>query len=364
MKILDRYLIKHFLVPTIICTLALIFLVLIADVFDNLDEFIKNQVTIRQALRYYLNLIPYVFIQIIQWSSFLGILYLIVTFNLNNELTAMKVSGLEMTKIVRPLVFVGFMIGIFTFLVGDRLVPITYRISKQIQEERIERKKLKKERKVFTNITYYGSGNKLYYAKTLDMSKNKLRDFIILWLDENKKTRKKVTAREAIWNGEVWELKHVTEFEVMTNNQAIDQPTSYDAKLYPEILETPQDFYRSAAETRFIPYRELKEHLKKLKENGLKPYAESVDLNERLASPWNALVVMFICLPILAKTATRKAIAMNVLVALLLVFCFHVVTALFLALGKSGKFPPFISAWIANFLFGFGALFFLERADH
>lgn len=50
MKLLDRYLIKYFLIPAIFCTIALIFLVLVADVFDNLDEFIRNQVTLAQAL--------------------------------------------------------------------------------------------------------------------------------------------------------------------------------------------------------------------------------------------------------------------------------------------------------------------------
>ena len=153
MKILDRYLIKHFLIPTFFCTLMLIFLVLVADVFDNLDEFIRNKVSLEQALRYYLNLTPFVYLQIIQWSTFLGILYLLVTFNFHNELTAMKVSGLEISMIVRPLVFVGFLIGILTFLVADRVVPATYRIARQIQEERIEKQKEKKDRKIFHDIT-------------------------------------------------------------------------------------------------------------------------------------------------------------------------------------------------------------------
>ena len=364
MKILDRYLIKHFLIPTLFCALTLIFLVLVADVFDNMDEFLRNEVTLRQALRYYLNLTPFVYVQIIQWASFLGILYLLVNLNFHNELTAMKVAGIQITTIVRPLVFVGFMIGIITFLVNDRIVPPTYKVAKRIQEERIERSKEKKERKLVHDITYYGGQNKLYYIHTLSIDRKKVKDFIVLWLDENRKTRKKAMAREGRWNGETWELKHVNEFDISPTGRLVNQPVSFEAKVYPEITETPEEFYRSATESRVISYKELKQHLERLQENGLRPNAELVDLYERLASPWNSLIVLFISFPLLARTATRKTMANNILFCLAAIFLFFVSNALFMALGKSGKIFPSVSAWISNFVFGFGALFFLDRADY
>lgn len=364
MKILERYLIKHYLITTVFCTLTLIFLVLIADVFDNLDQFIKNEVTLQQGLRYYLNLIPYVYTQVIQWSSFLGILYLLVTFNFNNELTAMKVAGLQITSIIRPLVFVGIFIGFTTFLINDRLVPPTYKIAKQIQDERIEKKKQKKERTIANNITYYGSGNRLYYIKALSIEKNRAKDFIILWMDEKQRAYRKAMAKEARYNGDSWELRNVTEYEIEQVGHLANQPESFEAKIYPDITETPAEFFKSASDTKFIPYKDLKQYLARLKENGLKPYPEMVDLHEKLAAPWNSLVVMFMCIPLLAKTATRKSMASNVLVCIVAIFLFHVSSAVFLALGKSGKIIPFLSAWIGIAAFGFGSIFFLDRADY
>ena len=364
MKILDKYLVKHFLIPTIFCAIMLIFLVLIADVFDNLDEFIKNQLTIREALRYYLNYVPLIYVQVIQWACFLGLLFLLVNFNFHNELTAMKVSGLQINTIVRPLVFTGFLIGLATFLVNDQIVPSTYRTVKRIQEERIEHKKEKKERTIFHDVTYYGENHRLYYAKTLYLRRKRMEDFIILWLDGEKQTRKKTMAQEAIWNGETWELKNVTEFEVTSSGRLVDEPTTYETKIYPEITETPEEFFKAAADTHLLPYKDLKAYMKRLEDSGLKPYPELVDLQERLATPWNTLVVMFLCIPLLAKTATRKSIALNVFACLGLVFVFHVSTAIFTALGKSGKIFPFVSVWLNTFLFGFGSIYFLERADH
>lgn len=363
MRILDRYLIKHFLIPLVYCTISLIFLVLIADVFDNLDDFIRRQISLRVALRYYLNLIPFVYVQIIQWASFLSVLYLLVNMNFHNELTAMKVCGLEISTIIRPLVFSGCAIGIVTFLIHDRVVPSTYKIAKRIQEERIDKKREKNERGIFRNITYYGSGDRLYYAKVLSIPKKSMKDFIVLWLDKNKQTRKKIIARNAVWNGEFWKLKHVNEFELSLRSGLTDEPAFFETKIYPEITETPEEFQLSTAETSFVPYRELKAYLIQLKENGLKPYTETVDLYQRLSFPWNSLVVMFLAFPFLAKSATRKQIAFNVLLCLVAVFSFHISTAFLTALGKSGKIFPWLSAWLSSFLFGAGALYFLAEAD-
>ena len=364
MKILDRYLIKHFLIPMLFCTFVLIFLVLVADVFDNLDDFLRNRVTLQQALRYYLNLTPYIFIQVVQWGSFLGITHCLVTMNANNELTAMKVSGLEIMTIVRPLIYVGFVIGIFAFLVADQLVPSTYKVSDRIREELIEKKKTKEDRRIFNDLTYYGGKNRLYYAGSLNLDENKMTDIIILWLDNTKRARKKAMAREAYWSGSVWDLKMVNELDISRSGQVIGQPKNFEAKTYPEMNEPPEEFYRSIAEPMMIRYKDLKEQLNKLKENGLKPNAELVDLNMRLATPWHSLVMMLIAIPFLGKTATRKSIALNILYALGIVFAFHVSQAVAIALGKAGRLFPILSAWFNSFAFACGSLFLMDRANH
>ena len=63
MRVLDRYLIRELFVPILICSITLVFLVLIADLFDNLDSLLKNQTPLWFVFRYYLMLTPYAFTQ-------------------------------------------------------------------------------------------------------------------------------------------------------------------------------------------------------------------------------------------------------------------------------------------------------------
>jgi len=363
MKILDRYLIKQLIFPIFFCTCTLIFLVFMADVFDYLDEMVKNKTPLPQILLYYLALIPETFISIIPWASLLGTIYVLTGFNYHNEIIAMKVSGLEITSIIRPIIFIGFLLGIVSFLVSDQIVPITAPKANQILKERIEKKKTKEKREVFENVTYYGGKDRLYYARLFFGKEQKLQDFIVLWLDSKRNVKKKTVAHEAIWTGTQWELHHATDYAMQQRGEMFGEPAFQETVVYPEINETPEDFLKAVNEDSSINYRDLKDYIGKLKENGIKVNSELVALHHKLSFPWNSLVVMFLAVPFLAKSSTRRMIAVNVLACLASVFLFHVSGAVLLALGKAEKLFPMISAWSPNFLFGFGTFFFLDRAN-
>ena len=363
MKIFDRYLMKQLLFPIFFCSATLIFLVFMADIFDYLDEMVRHKTHLEHILQYYLMLIPETFVDTIPWASLLATIYVLTSFNYHNELTAMKVAGLEIASIIRPIIFIGFFLGIVSFLVSDKIVPKTSRKANEILKERIEKKKSKENREVFENITYYGDKDRLYYARAFHAKEDRLEDFIVLWLDAKKNVKKKTVAREAKWNGSQWELRFATDYSMERKGEMLGEPVFQERAVYPEIDETPEEFLKAVSEGILISYRDLKDYIAKLKANGIKLDSEMVTLHQKLSFPWQSLVVMFLSVPFLAKTSTRRMIALNVLICIAFVFLFHISGAILLALGKAGKLFPAFSAWCPNFLFGFGTLFFLERAN-
>ena len=165
MRVLDRYLIRELVIPILLTSVTLVFLVLVADLFDNLDSLLKNQTHLDLIIRYYLMLTPFAFTQTIPWATLLGTIYLFVNFNFHNEIVAMKVAGLEITAIVRPILFLGFLIGIATFLLSDHIVPYTVRSAYEIREVHIEKKRPKQEGRIYSNVTYYSEGNQLQFYR-------------------------------------------------------------------------------------------------------------------------------------------------------------------------------------------------------
>lgn len=365
MKVLDRYLIRELLVPILYSTIALVFLILIADLFDNLDDLLRNHTPVLIILRYYALLVPYAFVQIIPWSTWLGTLFLLVNLGFHNELTAMKAAGLKSTTIVRPILFTGFLVGIFTFLVSDRVLPITYRSANELREIYIEKKKDITKETVVHNVTYYSKGNLLSYFRTFRQSDQTVENAVILWLDDEKTNRRqKMLAQKGRWNGSTWEFQGVTEYQMDSRGRILGEPRTFSKKAYPDIRYSPSELSASSSGSEFLSYRELKKWIQKLDQNGVRVHSEVVDLQSRLASPWQGVVMMMLIIPFLVKTSNRKLIAFNVLICVGLVFVYHVVGAVGLALGKAGKLFPFLSAWSGNIIFAVGALMHFDKANH
>ncbi len=364
MKALDRYITRELMVPILYSSLILVFLILISDLFNNLDDLIHNHTPLRIILHYYLMLAPYSFVQTIPWAAWIGTLFLLINLGLHNEIVAMKSAGLKISTITAPILFFGFLIGIATFLISDRLVPPTLRKAREIKSTYIEKKKEHTGEKLAHNVTYY-SGDQLYYFRSFSKIKNEVEGVVVLWLGKNDQpTRQKMIARQGAWDGKGWTFDSVTEYQMDSRGRILGEPKTFPKKVYPEINFQPSELIIASSESPFLTYRELKRSIEKLKENNVTVYSENVDLHYRLASPWQALVMMMIAIPLLTRTATRKLIAANVLFCIGLIFIYHVSGAIGLALGKAGKIFPFLSAWSGNIIFSAGALFHLEKGNY
>lgn len=365
MRVLDRYLIRELIIPILLCSVTLVFLVLIADLFDNLDALLKHRTPLQHVFHYYLLLTPYAFTQTLPWATLLGTLFVLVNFNFHNEIIAMKIAGLEITTIIRPILFLGFLIGIVNFLVSDHLVPQTFRNALEMRELHVEKKKAKEDGKTYSNVTYYGEGNQLHYYRYFDAGKKEVQDVILLWLDpQTRKSQRKMIAKKGTWQKEGnWLFENVTEYEMDPRGYVLGEPRNFVTKVYEDVRVTPEDLRYASSEGIYLSRKELKHYIEKLRENGIKASSESVEHQYRLASAWHSLVMMLIAIPLLSPTRSKRIIAFNVLICLGIVFIFHITGAVSLALGKTGRLPPFLAAWLNTFLFSGGAIFFLERAN-
>lgn len=365
MKVLDRYLVRELIFPIVFCSLTLIFLILVADLFDNLDELLRNKTPFLIILRYYLSLIPISFTQTIAWAVWLGTVFLLVHFGLHNELMAMKAAGLKILTIVRPMIFLGLLLGIVTFLVADRVVPRTSRTANELLEIYIEKKKDNKDRKTFKNVTYYSGGNTLYYFRKFSPKPKTVEDAIIIWLDPvTHHTAQKIFAQKGVWADNRWVFEGITEYQTGVQGDILGKPLIIPKKIYPDVTITPRDLINTASDNAFLSYHELKYTIDKLKENGIAVYAEESNLYNRMAAPWKGLVMLLLAIPFLGTVRNRKAIALSVLACAGMVFAFHVSDAVLLALGKSGRMFPFLSAWGGSIIFATFAFVKLEKANY
>ncbi len=365
MRILDKYILKEITIPILFCLYVLVFLFLIADLFDNLYEIINNKTPLIDIITYYLYLIPFAIVQTISWATLLGTIYLFTSFTRHNEIIAMKACGLKITKIAGPILFLGIIIGVVTFIINDRIVPKTFHAALNIKKEKIDINSTTVNTSHILKNTTLLSNNRQYFIKNYYTKNNRMEDIRIHFLNNDNLVEKKIVAQKAEWINNKWIMYGLSIYHLDKNGRIIGNPEVSLKQSFPELTERPQDFIEASFDSSFLSSKELENYIKRLKDNGLNANPEYSALHNKRSFPWQSLVIMFMIIPLLGRTGTvRAGFAKNILLCLILVFVYHVLSAVSIALGSSGILLPFISAWLANFIFTTGGIIFLEKANY
>ena len=201
MRILDRYIQKN--IFTIFLSSVFIFclLYLLIDVTAQLDEFIDRKVPISVLLKYYLYFFPVILTQTASMSCLIAVLLTFSGLTNNNELIAMRSSGLNFWKITRPALFFGLIISTFVFLINEKIIPPTSQVTKQIRNENmvLEADRYRKHKEKVKNLTFYGLKNRLYFIDTFDPDTNELQGVNIIEYDNNQGISQKIIAFKGKW---------------------------------------------------------------------------------------------------------------------------------------------------------------------
>ena len=123
MRILDKYLIKNFIAPFIYCLFTFTLLFVIVDLFNHLDEILRQRVPVVMLLKYFLYLTPTIFLQATPLSALLTTIYLLGTLNRHNEIVAMKASGINLIRIIFPIILLAIFFALSMELVNEKISP-------------------------------------------------------------------------------------------------------------------------------------------------------------------------------------------------------------------------------------------------
>ena len=360
MKIIDKYLLKHFIRSFLFCLLTFILLYVVIDLFDKLNEMIESKVELWVIFPYYLNSIPLIVVQTAPIAVLVAAMFSLGTFNRYNEITAMRSSGISLFRILTPLIAAGFIISIVTFIINDKVVPDSIMNSVRIKEEKIKKasvkKKTKKGEKILENIVFYGEGNKLIYARRYSVYKKNISGLIMHQQDENHNIVSKTTATEVQWKDSKWHGNNIMFFHLDNTGRIIGEPMFYEAR-YVDIKETPVDFEKRRHKAafmgfEFMSFTELKSYIDRLSfESGPAMRNLKVALNQKISFPFVNLIVILIASPFALIHARRGGILMGIGISIALVLGYYTVMSFSLALGKAGFIHPVIAAWFANVSF-------------
>ncbi|MEA3328184.1 MAG: LptF/LptG family permease [Candidatus Omnitrophota bacterium] len=359
MRILDKYLIKQFILPFLYCVLIFISLYVVIDLFDHLDEILKERVEPAVLGRYYLSFVPLIFVQTAPIALLLSIIYSLGILNRYNEIIAMRTNGISILRIITPFIIVGLILSLINFVISDKIIPKSSVIQESIKQEKMKRGPGKKV--VLADVTAYGVPNRLIYIKSYNVTQEELSDITIFEQDKKGIIRSKIIASRAKWQGKNWIFYNVTIYNLDNDGQIIGAPSSYEEKAL-DIREGPEDFQKQQTDPMFMSYRKLKHDIDRLEWIGKqKTKRMLVDLYCKLSFPFVNLIIILVGIPLALAIKAKGGLLMGLGLSMAVGFLYYAVMAVSVALGKGGFIPPLLSAWLANIIFAGIAVVALKK---
>lgn len=356
MRLLDRYVLRTFLVAYFYCSAAFISIWLIFDISDNLQSFLEARISPGMTLRYYVTQAPQILVVLLPISLLLALLFSLGRMSRTNEIVSMLTAGVGVPRLLRPLLAAGLLTTLLIAVLNYSWAPHSERFRKTYLDG-VRGKTRVFPAQIFRNRT----ANRTWFIQLLAPEKNELLTTQILQQDAEDHIVKSYFASSALYHPEThtWELREgrTVNYDFAGN---ITGEESFDSLLIRDWNETPFRLASANMRPELLSFSELRDYLRynaDFPDRLLAPFR--TQLHYRWALPWGAFVVVLIAGP-LAIGFSRGGVLTSVATAIGLVFLMNFTSHFLLALGEGNRIAPWVAAWTPILLFaliGLGLLY-------
>ena len=114
-KLVDKYILQQFTVKIFMTLIAFVVIFLLVDIVDHLDRIMDSDMPNLEIIRYYFHSLPWYVSLGLPMSLLLATVFTLGILQKNNELSALKSSGISIRRLSIPLLILGVLFSIFSF---------------------------------------------------------------------------------------------------------------------------------------------------------------------------------------------------------------------------------------------------------
>lgn len=358
MTVLDRYITREFFLTFCFVLLAFLCLYMVVDFFERIRMFLSNNATFGQIVSYHLCTVPSIVALMMPACVLLAALITFGLLSRNQEIVAMKANGISLYRIAQPVLAMSLIACAVNFLLNEFVTPAANWRAEYIKYVEVQKKK---EWGAFKeNQIWYKSQNAIYNFKLFFPSENRIRGVTVHYLDAGFALRSRIDAREAVWTGKQWELRDVLR-------------TTFEGRGFPSIerlqtlviesTERPEDLHVVQKSADQMGFRELRNYIRKLRQEGYDATRYETDLQGKIAFVFVSLILVLIGVSFPMRSERSGGIAQGIGIGVIIGFSYWIVFAFTLSLGRSGTLPPAIAAWATNVILGIVAVVMFRRVN-
>jgi lipopolysaccharide export system permease protein len=268
----------------------------------------------------------------------------------DNEIDAMRTSGVSFWRICRTPILLGVAMWLVSFGVNEKIAPAAVDISTRTFYQIVYRTSaLPLEPHIFRNDPATG---KTFYIDSIDPDTRVMHNVMIFEQGHNSPYLDVTTARTAsIENGEII-LQGAIQTRVLANGtvQALTV-SAHDITVPLPLGDTGEKFLSQAYNDPYaMDAKRLEDQIRfrKLTGAGGSDLADlEITLAQKYALPFASFIAVLIALP-LAVRFGKKGRTLGIALSVVMFFIYYILGAVGAAFGKNGAMPPWIAVWLPN----------------
>ena len=354
-KILDRYIIRKFLGTYIFAIILLLAIVVMFDINEKFDSFIKAPLK-ATIFDYFLNFLPYFANQFSPLFTFIAVIFFTSKLAQDSEIIAMLSTGMSFRRLLRPYLVGATVIAAATFLLSAYVIPpanvkrIDY-TNTYVKNKRVD---------YGANIMLMVSPGQIAYMNRYDNLSKTGYKFSLESFDENKRLVSRLTSQSIRWDTLYrWTVRDYIKRDFRDNREYIDKGRSLDTTIAFE----PCDFLISALDHEKMTSPELAEYIKRQKGRGAANIQSfEVEQERRYAMTAAAFILTIIGMSLSVKKV-KGGMGLNIGIGLVLSFSYILFMTITQTFALSGLTSAFVAMWIPNIIYAVIAIILYRRAS-
>lgn len=345
MSILNRYILRKFVRPFLASFAALCLLLFVSQLFDRLDRFLQDGVSISHVIGFLITSLPFQALQVLPVACLLATLFVVGNLARTREYIAGLAGGLPPERFLSGLFMAGFAISIVALIANETVVPPATKYSRAVYREKIRRLGEWRQ-EIFADLFVSGSDGRMWAAKLFNQETGRMERVIVDTFQDGV-VKHQIDAKVALRTRDGWEFQDGVRREFGPLGVAITASVPFKTETHP-YTEQPSDLIVQEPQPEEMNSSTLERHIKRLQALGVPVRTLKVERYMKLAFPFSCFVVTLLGVPLALRGKGSHGMGIAAAGAL---------TLLYLGFMQFGKalaqriLEPWIGAWLGNIVF-------------
>jgi lipopolysaccharide export system permease protein len=350
---INRYVIREFLPPFVINLFFFTFIFLITKMLEITNLVVNYQVSLFSFVLLLAYSIPFFLAFITPMSVMMAVLLAFLRMSGDNEILALKASGLNPSRFLVPVLlfcFIGWLLTTFITMVGLPWANRSYLgLSVDLAQTHVDA--------VIKERTFIDSFEGLVlYVNQVDLHNRQIKD-VFIEDQRNKSVNNIIVAPKGrITSDPVDHVIRLKLFDGAINQVDLTRQAAHviSFETYEMKLDLKEMLAKGLAKRKPIEemtLSQLRKHLRSSRRQDKTHYKALMKYHEKFALPFACFALGIVAVP-LGMQSARSNRSMGTVMGVILFLIYYILLTVAWSFGESGTVPPVVGIWAPNIVMG------------